>query len=338
MLDRTLARFLAVATLSAAPALAAAGDDWQADFDAAAKLAAAEQKDLLVDFTGSDWCGWCIKLSNEVFQKPEFLEAAKRDYVLVALDYPRSEAAKRRVPNPARNQELAQKYGIDGFPTILLMTPEGDVFGRAQYQPGGAAAYVKYIGELREAGRPQLLEAVALAKAMDAAIEPAAREAAWLKAVEALERMDTESFGVDRLAPAVRAVLPLDPANEKGHQRRALAALFRVARFEEGDLAAAAKLDPKNELGLLELGVFGRFQRVRDEAAARAALGALDALEPLGGIRDREVAKRVYFSAALWQHENFGDLDKAKLYAAKARDAGVDAPRMVKKLEEILGS
>ena len=67
-----------------APSFASEG--WIADFDEAVKLAKAEKKDLFVDFTGSDWCGWCKKLDAEVFSKEEFLTAAKKSFVLVALD------------------------------------------------------------------------------------------------------------------------------------------------------------------------------------------------------------------------------------------------------------
>ena len=67
---------------------AAEGGRWIDDFDEAVKLAKAENKDLLVDFTGSDWCGWCIKLNKEVFSQPDFAGYAKKNLVLVELDFP----------------------------------------------------------------------------------------------------------------------------------------------------------------------------------------------------------------------------------------------------------
>src|SRR5262245_30386000 len=102
-------------------------DPWIADFDKAAELAKKEGKDLFVDFTGSDWCIWCQRLHEEVFKFDSFLDAEEKEYVLVSLDFPNSDEAKKRVPNPARNAELAQKYRIGGYPTILLMTSSGDV-------------------------------------------------------------------------------------------------------------------------------------------------------------------------------------------------------------------
>src|SRR6187455_3462039 len=111
-----------------APAPAAetkAEEKWVADFDKAVEQAKKEHKDLLVDFTGSDWCSWCVRLHEEVFSHDDFLAAAQKDYVLVSLDYPHGEEAKAKVPNAARNDELAKQHKIGGFPTVLLMTADG---------------------------------------------------------------------------------------------------------------------------------------------------------------------------------------------------------------------
>ena len=89
---------------------------WLTDFDKAVETAKQEKKDLLVDFTGSDWCGWCIKLKEEVFDHDEFTKAVTPHFVLVALDYPRGEEAKAKVPNPERNKELSRSTGSRAFP------------------------------------------------------------------------------------------------------------------------------------------------------------------------------------------------------------------------------
>ncbi len=130
---------LGLAALVSAPAVALAGggDHWMADYDAAVEVAKKEGKNLLVDFTGSDWCGWCIRLNKEVFQHESWETAATKEYVLVALDFPQAEELQAKVPNPKRNRELAEMLGVQGYPTILLMTPSGDVFGRTGYQRGG---------------------------------------------------------------------------------------------------------------------------------------------------------------------------------------------------------
>jgi protein disulfide-isomerase len=116
---------------------------WLADHDAALKQAAAENKYVLIDFSGSDWCGWCIKLDNEVFSKPEFTAYAKDNLILVLLDFPRSKPQPDEIK--ARNNQLAQKYSIQGFPTVLILDPQGKVIKRTGYQQGGPGSYIEMI-------------------------------------------------------------------------------------------------------------------------------------------------------------------------------------------------
>jgi protein disulfide-isomerase len=123
--------------------LSAAGDAWMTDFEAAQAKASAEQKPMLLDFTGSDWCGWCIKLDKEVFSRDAFRDYAADALVLVELDFPRGKPQTDEVK--AQNEALAEKYGIRGFPTIVLLSPEGELIDKTGYQRGGAAAYVEHI-------------------------------------------------------------------------------------------------------------------------------------------------------------------------------------------------
>lgn len=116
---------------------------WQTDYAAALKQAAAENKYVLVDFSGSDWCGWCMRLDREVFSQPEFQDYAKENLILVLLDFPRSKPQTDALKE--QNNKLAEKYGIQGFPTVLILDPQGKVIERTGYQPGGAAAYVEMI-------------------------------------------------------------------------------------------------------------------------------------------------------------------------------------------------
>ncbi|MCA9002492.1 MAG: thioredoxin family protein, partial [Planctomycetes bacterium] len=169
---------MALFTPSATAQPTTEGAVWMDDFDAAVKVAKEQNKHLLVDFTGSDWCGWCIKLHKEVFAHESWESAATQEYVLVALDFPQGEEAKAKVPNPERNRELAGKYGVGGYPTILLMTADGDVFGETGYQAGGPEAYLKHMAELKEKGLPALQEAIEMGKKFEAA-EGEARVAVW---------------------------------------------------------------------------------------------------------------------------------------------------------------
>ena len=124
-----------------------AGEGWTHDFEAAKVRAAAENKPLLLDFTGSDWCGWCIKLDKEVFSQEEFKAYAKDALVLVELDFPR-DASKLPAGVAEKNEALSKKYGVRGFPTILVLSPDGKLVEKTGYQRGGAAAYVEHIQEI----------------------------------------------------------------------------------------------------------------------------------------------------------------------------------------------
>jgi protein disulfide-isomerase len=118
---------------------------WLTDLDEAKKVATKENKKLLVDFTGSDWCGYCIKLHKEVFDTPEFEKFAK-DFVLVELDFPKRK--EQPAAEKAKNQAAQKKYAVNGFPTVLILTVGGKVLNRAEgYSPdSGPSAYLPQLG------------------------------------------------------------------------------------------------------------------------------------------------------------------------------------------------
>ncbi len=116
---------------------------WQTDLDDAMAMAKENGKPLLVNFTGSDWCGWCIKLRDEVFSKKEFHKYANDNLNLVFLDFPRG--IKQSDELKATNRKILEQYGVRGFPTILLLDAEGSVIAQTGYQQGGAEAYVKHL-------------------------------------------------------------------------------------------------------------------------------------------------------------------------------------------------
>lgn len=116
---------------------------WIEDYNKALELAKGMNRPVLVNFTGSDWCSWCIKLSKEVFTEEVFLKYAKENLVLLKLDFP------KRIPQTpevkAANEKLSQQYKITGFPTIIMLSPEGTEIARTGYQPGGANAYIAHL-------------------------------------------------------------------------------------------------------------------------------------------------------------------------------------------------
>ena len=108
-----------VAALTAT-AFATTPEGWTTDLDKALEKAKAEKKSVLVEFTGSDWCPPCIAMRKNVFSKKEFVDAAAKKFVLVELDFPKGDQAVAD-----KNEPMAKKYNIEGFPTVILLTPEG---------------------------------------------------------------------------------------------------------------------------------------------------------------------------------------------------------------------
>ncbi|WP_411826339.1 thioredoxin family protein [Luteolibacter sp. AS25] len=120
---------LAVATLGAvamsASAFAKTPEGWQDNVDAAIELAKKENKSVLLEFTGSDWCPPCIMMQKEVFSKKDFYTKASEDFILVHLDFPNGDPELKE-----KNQPVAEKYAIEGFPTVILLDSEGKEFDR----------------------------------------------------------------------------------------------------------------------------------------------------------------------------------------------------------------
>ncbi len=133
---------------------AARADIWTDNYAKAVEQAKAEKKFLLLDFTGSDWCGWCIRLDKEVFSQKEFQSYAKENLVLVKLDFPRSFNLPGKTVK--QNKELAQKFQIKGYPTIILLAPDEKLVGQTGYQPGGAEAYVQHLNTILDPARSSL--------------------------------------------------------------------------------------------------------------------------------------------------------------------------------------
>jgi protein disulfide-isomerase len=122
------------------------GLNWETNLESALKEAKTENKAVLVNFTGSDWCIWCQRLSNEVFSKPEFKEYADANLILVRLDFPKN--IEQSVETKMYNNQLAQRFGVQGFPTVLLFNSTGNLVKTTGYQPGGP---VNYVNDLKNA-------------------------------------------------------------------------------------------------------------------------------------------------------------------------------------------
>jgi len=204
--------FLAVAAAALLSLFTLAGfadDDpslWETKFEDAKTKAKADHKLLLVDFTGSDWCGWCIKLKQEVFDQEAFKKEAPQKFVLVELDFPRM----KQLPDDlkAQNDQLAQRFDVSGFPTILLLDADGQLIARTGYRPGGPEEYLKHLAEFVTAQ-----ETIVQMRAQLAAVQGLDRAKLLDQLIEAYAKLENEH-------PDIKAwsdeIVSLDGDNKAG--------------------------------------------------------------------------------------------------------------------------
>lgn len=128
--------------------LSASAGEWLTDVPQAQAQAKKDNKLVLMDFTGSDWCPWCIKLRNEVFDTQEFKTYADKNLVLVEVDFPRKKAQSAELKKA--NAALERKYGIQGYPTVIVLNGEGKKVGELGYQPGGPKPFIAALNKLKK--------------------------------------------------------------------------------------------------------------------------------------------------------------------------------------------
>jgi protein disulfide-isomerase len=103
--------------------VSAAEGDWLTDLPKAQAQAKAEKKMVLMDFNGSDWCPPCKALRKNVLSTPEFMDYAKKNLVLVDVDFPRQKEQSKELKQA--NEQLAKKFAVEGFPTIVVLSSDG---------------------------------------------------------------------------------------------------------------------------------------------------------------------------------------------------------------------
>lgn len=112
---------------------------WHTDMNKATEISKKTKKPLFLFFTGSDWCGWCIRLQKEVFKTPEFTKWAKENVVLVELDYPRKTPQSPEIAK--QNQELQQAFAVQGYPTVWFVNA-AKKDGKVNFEQLGSTGYV----------------------------------------------------------------------------------------------------------------------------------------------------------------------------------------------------
>lgn len=237
------ARSLIVATVAwTLTATAFAADElWVSDFEKAKQTAAKEGKDLLIDFTGSDWCGWCIKLKKEVFDLDAFKKAAPKNFVLVELDFPQNKS-KLTKETQEQNAKLQTQYGIQGFPTILLTDDQGRPYAQTGYQAGGPEKYLEHLETLRAVKTK--------------------RDEQWKKAEDAQ--------GVEKAKFLAAGLAPLSEELIAQHYSKVVAEITSLDPKDETGIGSAMGF--KTELATLQ----GQIETVAGKDGAQAARKAAD--------------------------------------------------------------
>jgi thioredoxin-related protein len=263
----------------------AGGESWTSDFAAAKKQATESKHDLLIDFTGSDWCGWCIKLKDEVFNHDAFKDGVKDRFVLVEIDFPRDKS-KLSEEIQSQNKELGEAFAVQGYPTIVLADAEGRPYAYTGYQPGGPEKYLEHLGELqsRKAARDEALEAAGK-------LDGAEQANALIAALDALQ-LD-EAVIASRYPDLVERIKSADPDDSTGFAGK-LAKQKRFADFQ------------------------GKLQELAEKGEMDGAMALVNKMIDDGGLESEETLQLMMTRVLI--HAEQGKLDEAikALDAAKA--------------------
>lgn len=126
------------------------GVQWMTNYEEAKAKAMKENKDMLINFSGSDWCGFCIKLEKDVFSKAAFAQEAEKYFVFMLIDFP-SDPSGQSAELRKQNEQLARLYRFRGyFPTLYLTAPDGRPYAEAEYRDGGPQVYLDYLLQIRK--------------------------------------------------------------------------------------------------------------------------------------------------------------------------------------------
>ena len=123
--------------------------NWLVKMDEAKTLATEQEQPILISFSGSDWCGNCMRLGKELFETEDFLEYAKENLVLLNLDFPAKKANKLSEELSVQNDKFAEIYNKQGvFPLTIIVDAEGELMGKVKYPCNSIQAYLNNISEI----------------------------------------------------------------------------------------------------------------------------------------------------------------------------------------------
>jgi len=276
-------------------------DDWLQDFELAKTQAAADGKDVLIAFDGSDWCGWSERIAREVFLQREFRAQADKQFVLVFVDLPQGREAKAKVHDAGRNGRLAEQFGIQEVPTIVLTDAKGRPYGCSQgFVEGGVNAFMASLARLQEIKkrRDELFATIQSADVKVAAVH---------EAIELLKHHELIQFYGPTLAEWLALARRHDPQNAAGFHEVVFEAKWLL------DVAQSETPDRVREI-VEELDAWKKTCRFRDaDRAARLHLAAVGLLVML---RDTDQASRFAQAGAQFQPKDKSLFDRLRRAAA----------------------
>src|SRR5262249_8705110 len=196
----------------AQPALGRSFDDWVQDLEVAKQQASDGNKDILILFDGSDWCPPSVEPAREVFLRPEFLERAPHEFVLVHIDFPRTSVGESRVEDARRNERLQSYFDVQGYPTVILTDAEGRPYAGGDSAGEHTRGYLNRLAKARTVReqRDHLFDAVAGAKG-------AAKLSAAKEAVAFLDKHEVVKFYGPLLDEWTELARGQDPHNDQGN-------------------------------------------------------------------------------------------------------------------------
>ena len=120
--------------------------DWQTDFEEAKKIATEQDKNIIIVFSGSDWCAPCIKLDKTIWQSQAFKNEAEKSWIVVRADFPRKKANALSKEQTDHNRKLAEKFNGEGsFPLVVILDKNGKVLGKMGFKNVSPEEYIKMI-------------------------------------------------------------------------------------------------------------------------------------------------------------------------------------------------
>lgn len=119
---------------------------WYTNYNQAVQEAQRTRLPIILFFTGSDWCGWCKKMQQEIFSSPEFVQSAGNSFIFVEVDFPMNKQLPPEITQ--QNTQLKQKYGVTGYPTLVILDYNQNFVAESGYRAGGGRAYADYLRQL----------------------------------------------------------------------------------------------------------------------------------------------------------------------------------------------